>query len=400
MKVRFAPSPTGFMHLGNAITAIRVFSFGKKNNATILFRLDDTDIERSKQEYKLDLEEQLKWLGFTYDYKIIQSDRMDLYEKYFKLLYDFGYIYECFENEDTLELIKASKRLSKKAPIITKEDCKEKIGNSYWRFELPNEKFTIKDEIFDDITYTKTWSDPIVKKSDGSFTYIFVSIVDDIVENITHILRGADHLTNTLIQYIIGNAILSSLNGEKSLNLSLLNIKFMHFPLWIKQDGSKVSKRTSDLSIKDMRKIYEPETLWSVLYTMGTNNKQIISKNLSDYYNTDLVFSRSLQKMPEENYWLNTNKKILRLITKEEVIKRGGNETFWKIMKNNIKTWHEFMEISSFIPDKNIISKLSTMDLNAIPKESYKEIYLSLIGKETGPNLKDLIQYFIGENDI
>ena len=180
IKTRFAPSPTGLMHLGSLRAALLSYLFAKKNHGIFLLRIDDTDVNRSKLEFELDIKKNLNWMQITYDYEFKQSDRTQRYNEIFELLKSKNLIYECFETQEELETIKMRKKLQKKAPIITKSDCihKNSSENSYWRFDLNANEFKFTDIIQGNFTFKRDWSDPVIRKPDGGYTYTFVSSIE------------------------------------------------------------------------------------------------------------------------------------------------------------------------------------------------------------------------------
>jgi len=396
---RFAPSPTGFLHLGSIRSAIFSYIFARQNQGTFILRIDDTDKERSKSEYRDSIFENLQWLGIDFDITFNQSDRKNLYDDIFNLLKENGYLYECFETEEELENIKNLKKAQKKAPIITKEDCIKEGKNGYWRFEIKNNSFELNDIVFGKMKFNKNWSDLIVRKSDNSYTYSFASVVDDIFSGVTHIIRGEDHINNTIYQREIGDAIC---NLKFNSNW---NVNFAHYSIFLDEDGSKMSKRKLSGSINDMKEFINPWTIWSIITYLGTNNNQVISTDKDIFIkNFNLSnLSKSKQKLSEDLI-MKTNGKVLRKIIEETLFPKEIDSRIWNLLRDNavdledlyrnIKNFQNFMNSDSELK-KSIID--NSFDSDNVSREnistkihSYKEIYNLILKKDYGPKIKDL----------
>ena len=205
---RFAPSPTGFIHVGNLRTALFNYLITRKAGGQFILRLDDTDQDRSKQEYADGIQEDLEWLGFTWDRFEKQSERIERYEEAAQELRDKGRFYEAFETPTELDL-KRKKQLNMgkppvydRAALALSEDDKAKLraerGNGHWRFKLIQERINWTDGILGDISIDAgSVSDPVLIRGDGQFLYTLASVCDDVDFGVTHIVRGSDHVTNT-----------------------------------------------------------------------------------------------------------------------------------------------------------------------------------------------------------
>mgnify|MGYP003525646013 CR=1 FL=1 len=351
VKLRYAPSPTGYMHLGNFYVLIKVYLFARKNNGHFILRIDDTDKSRNKDEYINGIYEDCKWLNIHIDETFKQSDRVMLYDKYFQKLIDLNHVYECFESKEEIEAIQTSKRRRRIAPIFTEGDKRTSgtINTGYWRSKL-KDTFTVNDEIFGTLNFKRDWSDPIIKKTDGSYSYLFASVVDDLECGITHLIRGADHLANTAIQEYMGNIL-----GNWSM-------KYYHFPL-MKNNDSKLSKRDGENSLHEYKDLH-PMTLWSMFSIIGTGLKPIISLKPEDYWNNwDInMFKTGSVQMPEYEKFIQINRKILRLLDESELNSQGINIHIWECFKYNIDTIPEFLHIQ-----QNILS----MDIYKLPYWSF-----------------------------
>ena len=385
---RFAPSPTGFLHLGSIRSAIFSYIFARQNQGTFILRIDDTDKERSKSNYRDSIFENLQWLGIDFDITFNQSDRKNLYDEIFNLLMSNGYLYECFETEEELENIKNIKKAQKKAPIITREDCTKKGENGYWRFEIRNNSFELNDIVFGKMKFNKNWSDLKIRKSDEFYTYSFASVVDDIFSGVTHIIRGEDHINNTIYQKEMGDVIC---NLKFNSNW---NVNFAHYSIFLDEDGSKMSKRKLSGSINDMKEFINPWTIWSIITYLGTNNNQVIATNRSAFienFNLNNL-SKSKQKLSEDLI-MKTNGKILRKIMQESLCPKEIDSKIWNFLRDNAVSLEDLhTDIGNFQDFMNSNSglKKSIMD-DSFDREniSYKEIYNQILKKDYGPKIKD-----------
>jgi glutamyl-tRNA synthetase len=374
---RFAPSPTGLMHFGSARAAILPFLFARHNEGCFSLRIDDTDVQRSKKEFVQEIFIDMEWLGLKYDYVLYQSERNEIYDKYFEDLSHKGAIYPCYDSPEEIESIREIKRYSKKAPIYSFEDRKHTDGSSpHWRFKLSNEINYFKDMIFGELKFNKEWSDPVVKRADGTYCYVFCSVVDDIVQSVSHIIRGAEHISNAAVQQQIGNAII----GDK------WNIVWAHFPMLLSTEGSKLSKRDESLSLKSLREdSLESLTLISFLMELGSSNKKIISSNLQDYIDAFHLekFSKVPKKFFEKELW-ERNKLIFRNLSPETVVKRNIDLKTWNLLKYNCARWSEIEEAFN-----NLKSFQRSGRVPGIGKQFYRDVF----GKESGPPINEVLDY-------
>ena len=232
--LRFAPSPTGYLHVGNIRTALFNYLQAKKVGAEFILRLDDTDKERSSQYFIDQIKRDLEWLGVHWDRIEQQSLRLERYHEVLTKLKDKNVVYECFETSVELDL-KRKKRQNQGLPPIydraaLKLETEEKNilrdkTDSHWRYLLSGESVTWQDEIAGEITVrTSVVSDPILVKGNGQFLYTLASVIDDADFGVTNVVRGIDHLTNTAVQIEIFKNLSSSLPvfGHHSLIVCLL----------------------------------------------------------------------------------------------------------------------------------------------------------------------------------
>ena len=218
VKVRFAPSPTGRIHVGNVRTALMNYMFAKSHGGQFVLRIDDTDLERSTKEYEQGIKEDLTWLGLVWDETFNQSARFAQYEKAKEKLIADGLLYPCYETEDELDRKRKIQRAQGKPPVydraalsLTEADKAkyEAEGRKpHWRFKLSGGRIEWNDLVRGaSHIETNSVSDPILIREDGSYLYTLPSVVDDIDAGITHIIRGEDHVTNSAAQIEIFHAL-------------------------------------------------------------------------------------------------------------------------------------------------------------------------------------------------
>ena len=281
VTVRFAPSPTGNIHIGNARTALFNWLFAQKNGGRFVLRFDDTDVGRSRQEYADQIQKDLHWLGVAPDVTVHQSARFDTYAAAVERLKAAGVLYACYETPEELELrrkILLSRRLP---PVYGREalklsqaekDAFEADGRKpHWRFLLPNfegDPFApMRTEVhWDDLVRgletvdLASVSDPVLVRGDGSYLYTFTSVVDDIELGISHVIRGDDHVTNTGVQI----AQFRALGAEPPV--------FGHHNTLTTSTGEGLSKRSGALSIAGLAESgIEPMAVVSLAVLIGTS---------------------------------------------------------------------------------------------------------------------------------
>ena len=269
IRVRFAPSPTGELHLGGARTALSNFLFARNKKGKFLLRIEDTDLKRSKIAHTNQIIKSLDWLGLQYDEEIIyQSKRSDRYRRYLKILLELGSAYHCFATKKELEEIRIqtnSYQYNGLWRYKSENEIKEQLelGSAYTiRLKTPNKgSITLKDMIYGDINIKNDEIDDfIIMRSDGSPVYNFTNVVDDYHMNISHVIRGEDHLSNTPKQMYI----YSALGWETP--------KFAHLPMILGEDKKRLSKRHGANSIETYKNEgYLPEALLNYLSFLGWN---------------------------------------------------------------------------------------------------------------------------------
>jgi glutamyl-tRNA synthetase len=272
ITTRFAPSPTGYIHVGNLRTALFNWMIARKAGGTFILRIDDTDPERSKEEYVDAIKEDLEWLGLTWDRVERQSERLDRYAEAADKLREMGRFYEAWETPTELDL-KRKKQLNMgkppvydRAALALSEDDKARMraerGAGVWRFKLDQERIDWTDGILGDISIdAASVSDPVLIRADGQVLYTLASVVDDTEMGVTHVVRGSDHVTNTATQI----QIIEALGGSVP--------SFAHHSLLTGPQGEALSKRLGTLALRDLRaKGVEPMALLSLMARLGSSD--------------------------------------------------------------------------------------------------------------------------------
>ncbi len=341
MRVRFAPSPTGYLHVGNARIALANALFAQRHNATFLLRIDDTDAERSRADYEQAIEHDLRWLGIAWDESFRQSARIPLYDAAADRLRASGRLYPCFESEEELRFKRELRLRRGQAPVydramlkLTAEQRAQAEANGktpYWRFKLSDGTVEWTDIVLGRRgVKLPSVSDPVLIRADGTYLYTFTSVVDDIAAEITHIIRGEDHVTNTGVQLDIFSAM-----GSNPSRLT-----FAHLPLLVDTDGGKLSKRMDGLSLRALRQDgVEPAAIVAYLARLGTSlSPEVLSlPELAAAYDLSQV-SRSPARF-DVRQLLALNRRVLKAATFDQVRERlpgAATPAFWDAIRGNL----------------------------------------------------------------
>ena len=341
MRVRFAPSPTGYLHVGNARIALANALFAQRHNATFLLRIDDTDAERSRADYEQAIEHDLRWLGIAWDESFRQSARIALYDAAADRLRASGRLYPCFESEEELRFKRELRLRRGQAPVydramlkLTAEQRAQAEANGktpYWRFKLSDGTVEWTDIVLGRRgVKLPSVSDPVLIRADGTYLYTFTSVVDDIEAGITHIIRGEDHVTNTGVQLDIFSAM-----GSNPSRLT-----FAHLPLLVDTDGGKLSKRMDGLSLRALRQDgMEPAAIVAYLARLGTSlSPEVLSlPELAAAYDLSQV-SRSPARF-DVRQLLALNRRVLKAATFDQVRERlpgAATPAFWDAIRGNL----------------------------------------------------------------
>ncbi len=400
---RFAPSPTGLLHIGNVRTALICYLIAQKEGGQFMLRIDDTDMERSKEEYVDNIKQSLEWLGLKWDFMARQSERFDRYEEIKKQFIAAGRLYPCYESAEELDM-KRKMLINRGLPPIydrsamkltdaEKAKFEQEGKKPHWRFKLDeNTPIEWNDLVRGHIHFdAKNLSDPILIREDGSYTYMLPSTIDDVDFKITHITRGEDHISNTAIQIQLFQAMGNKLPY------------FAHLSLMKGKEG-KISKREGGFDIQSLRdEGFEPIAISSFLARLGTADPIEARTNLKDIVaNFDLSrFSKGttiydfaeLERM---------NPKVLHAMSYGEVKSRpelsGIDEEFWNSVRPNIKKLAEIKEwwdickenLTPIIDDSEFLKEASTVLPEGTWDENTWNQWVELVKQKTGRKGKDL----------
>ena len=271
--VRFAPSPTGFLHLGNARAAVVNWLFARRWGGQFILRIDDTDRERSEAVYDQAIQEDLAWLGLGWDAVLRQSGRTERYAAAFARLRDAGHAYPCYETPEELAALRERQRALGLPPRYRPTDRAPPPGAApYWRLRLPESDLGFDDLVLGPRRFPgDALGDPVLVREDGTATYLFASAVDDAELGISHVIRGEDHVTNTALQL----AILAALGAPAP--------RFAHLPLIADAAGRQFSKRLGALSLRSLREQgIEPLAIVATLAALGTAHAAEPGRTLDD----------------------------------------------------------------------------------------------------------------------
>jgi glutamyl-tRNA synthetase len=349
IRTRFAPSPTGFLHIGGARTALYNYLFVRRQRGDFIFRIEDTDQTRSTDEYIDAIIDGMKWLGLSWDegpYR--QTDRQDIYISHVQKLLQQGLAYYCYCASEELEK-KREIAMAQKRPPGYDGACRElknppvRAINRTVRFKMPLTGETIVSDIIrGNITFNNnTLDDFIIVRSDGMPTYNFVVVIDDIDMGITHVIRGDDHLNNTPKQIQIYQALGSPVP------------MFAHLPMILGADKKRLSKRHGAVAVSAYRDMgYLPEALLNYLVRLGWSHgdqEVFTMKEMIESFSLDKVGSSSTVFNPEKLLWINA----------EHIKKHTPQELIPLVMPFLIK--QGIVDIS-YIPDIDWLSKaISTL---------------------------------------
>lgn len=385
--VRFAPSPTGFLHMGGARTALFNYLFAKKNNGKFILRIEDTDIERSKPEYEKDIINSLKWLGLEWDEFFRQSERLDIYEEYLQRLFSQNKIFFCSHSKESLEKEK-NEQIAKKLPLChicsyrtsdikmegilrIKNDYKGKIiFNDIIRGEI-----SVEAELLGDFSLAKSFREPL---------YNFTASLDDGLMKITHVIRGEDHISNTPKQLLVLKAF------------GFRPPQYAHLPLILGMDRSKLSKRHGAVSTIEYRKQgYLSETLINFLAFLGWHPEH--EKEI--YTIQELIQEFSLERVQKAGAIFDINK--LNWLNKEHLKRKESKELaelllpylkpeWQKTAKQNPEFFEKIAEL-----EKPRLAKLSDIAENIVfffEEPGFNKELLSWKGKQDFKEIKIHLQ--------
>jgi glutamyl-tRNA synthetase len=348
--VRFAPSPTGRIHIGNARAALLNWLFALKTGGQFILRYDDTDTARSTQEFADGIARDVAWLGIEPHRVEWQSKRFDRYDAVADDLRKRGFLYPCYETADELDRRRKRQQARGMPPVydraalkLTKEESDAFLAEGrkpHWRFKLKHEDVTWNDMIRGPVQInSSTLSDPVLIREDGTYLYTLPSVIDDIDFAITHVIRGEDHVVNTAVQIEISEAI----SGASPI--------YAHYSLLTGADGKGLSKRLGSLSIQQFREDgLEAMAVVSHASLLGTSDNIHPCTDIQEL--VDGFDLGKLSRTParfDEAELAALNAKLLHITPWHAVKDRvsGGSEAFWLAVRGNIeklsetKTWSD-----------------------------------------------------------
>ncbi len=434
MKVRFAPSPTGHLHVGNLRTALLNYLWAKNAGGEFMLRIDDTDVERSKKEYEDSIRADLQALGLAWDSDAHQSSRLGEYEKAAEILKEKGRLYDCYESAEDLELQRRVNLSQGRPPIYDraalelsdadKAALKAEGRKPHWRFRLGGEAIAWFDHGRGDVKFESGHlSDPVLFREDGRVLYTLSSVVDDGAFEITHVVRGEDHVVNTAVQIDI----------FRSLDLPVP--EFAHVPLLLDKDGKGLSKRIGSLGVRDLLGEINADSLLAYLAHLGLSVAADGESNLQDLVK---AFDMQAYGRASPRFDLDELKglalKYLRKSPYADVkdnlqqVHESIDEDFWHFIRDNMDVWEDVVIWASIIFSNDFISdakfddeaiellktasdllpSVKTSDdgfyaswVEAIKdktavggKKLFVPLRLALTGKDHGPELKKLLAFW------
>ena len=417
--VRFAPSPTGLLHVGNIRAALFNWLFTKRHGGTFILRLDDTDRSRSKSEFEVAIERDLLWLGLDWALKERQSDRIGHYDAAREALIATGRLYPCYETPQELDFRRKRLLAQGRPPVYDRAALKlsnadrtrlESEGRRpYWRFRLASEEVRWDDLVrgpqhIDEASQ----SDPVLVRDDGTYLYSFTSVVDDIAFGITHVIRGEDHVTNSGAQIQMFQAL--------GANAPV----FAHLPLLVDATGGGLSKRAGSLAVADLReRSIEALAVCALLARLGTADPVEPVAALDTLVETiDFArVGRAAARFSEEEL-AQLNARTLHILPYEAVrarLAQDPGEAFWLAVRGNLVTladaagWADVVRgpIEPAIEDATFLTdaatklppepwddttwKAFTSTLGRKGRALFHPLRLALTARETGPEMAKLL---------
>lgn len=432
IKCRIAPSPTGYLHVGNMRTALANWLFARKMGGEFYLRLDDTDQSRSKPEYEEAIYEDMQWLGLNWDGLSHQSKHTGRYQEVIEQLKNSGRLYPCYETPDELDVKRKMLQSRGLPPVYDRGALKltaeekaayEAAGNMpHWRFKLEDKDIIWTDMIRGEVKFNPTtMSDPVLIRADGIVLYTLASVIDDVDGGITHIVRGEDHVSNTAVQLQIFEALGAKLP------------EFAHMALLKTKEG-ELSKRKGGGDIRSMRdQGILPLSINALLAKIGTSDAVEPVANMQELVDSfDFSkFGRAPANFDMEEL-VKLNEKMLHE-TPYEAIKEKLNssitETFWESVKANItklddvQMWYDVVhkpvtaeisaedkaylaEAAALLPEGALNESSWDVWIGRIKevsgrkgKQLFMPLRLALTGMEHGPELKILLP-LLGRDNI
>lgn len=428
IKVRFAPSPTGNLHVGNLRTALVNYLFARKTGGQFMLRIDDTDTERSTDAYEQGIRADLEWMGMVWDSEDRQSERLQRYDDALTRLQAAGRAYACYETPEELSLKRKAQLSAGRPPVYDRaalklsEDDKAKLEaegrRPHWRFKLNDAEVAWNDMVRGDVAYhMSSLSDPVLFREDGRVIYTMASVVDDIDHGITHILRGEDHVTNSAAQIQLFEAL-----GATAPMMG-------HVALLAGADGEGLSKRLGSLSIGELRESgTEAMAIASLLARIGTSDPVVPTAAMAEVIDGFDIgrFGRATAKFdPAELSQVNA--RIVQTLAYATVASRldtlgvGGGDAFWMSVRDNLGSVTEAVEwwaicnaaitpvieaaevttaAAELLPEGTLGADMWQSWTKAIAAETgakgrglFMPLRLALTGRERGPEVAPLLAF-------
>ena len=427
---RFAPSPTGYIHIGNLRTALFNWLIARQAGGTFILRLDDTDPERSKPEYADAIKQDLEWLGLTWDRVERQSERLDRYAEAADDLRAKARFYEAWETPTELDLKRKKQLNMGKPPVydraalaLTEEEkakLRDERGAGVWRFKLDHDRIEWTDGILGDISIdAASVSDPVLIRQDGQVLYTLASVVDDTEMGVTHVVRGSDHVTNTATQIQMIEA------------LGFTPPSFAHHSLLTGPQGEALSKRLGTLALRDMRAAgIEPMAILSLMARLGssdpvelrsTHDELIAGFDISKFGSAPTKFdvedlkpltARVVQALPVG---------AVQDTLAEAGIPEADQDSYWTAVRGNIATrseaaswWPMFKgDVAPIVADEDRDFVATAFDMLGDPpyaadtwstwtnalkeatgrkgKQLFMPLRLAITGQQRGPEMADVM---------
>jgi glutamyl-tRNA synthetase len=416
---RFAPSPTGRLHVGNIRTALHNFLFARKEGGIFILRIDDTDRERSTAEFDQAIRDDLEWMGLTPDKLVRQSERFDLYEREFDRLKEAGRVYACYETPEELEIRRKVLLGRGLPPVYERRPAEAPVPDGrapHWRFRLDHDSpIAWNDLIRGPQRFDPGFlSDPVVRREDGSWLYLLPSVIDDVDLGVTHVVRGEDHVSNSAVQIQMFEAL-----GAKP-------PQFAHEALLVAAEG-KLSKRLGSYGAEHLRaEGVEPMAMLSILARIGTSQPvEPVARldELADGFDFATFGRAPAHFDPKEVEQVNA--RLLHKLDFADIASRlpeGATEQDWLLLRGNLERLSDFAGWLAVLhgdidpPElgheerllvKEAVTAAETLDWSVDPwrtlterlkqtsgkkgRELFHPLRLALTGRESGPEMAGLI---------
>jgi len=389
---RFAPSPTGYLHIGGLRTALFNWLWARKNSGKFRLRIEDTDLSRNKQEAVDAIIKAFHWTGLNYDDEVVfQSERFDKYKEYVNELLNKGLAYKCYLTKEELEVIREAKMKGQQPPIDIRKyrDFEGELDKPFViRFKSPlNGEVSFEDGVKGEARIDASQVDDfVIARSDGTPTYNFVVVIDDHEMGMTDIIRGDDHFTNTFKQVLVYKAFGWDVP------------KFYHVPMIHNEKGSKMSKRDGAVDVMEYkREGYLPEALLNFLVRLGWSHGDQEIFSIEEMIN--LFDPKDINKAPsrynkEKLDWLNThyiknspNERIEKLLRDDfgvDIIDHDKKEILIDELKDRVKTLKDMAEEITKILDA--------------PREYNEKAVKKFLKDEVFSNLREFVVYLEDKN--